>query len=119
MKSKRILEPLERAFKKRRSERLRRKLNKCHAIDSGCTECYYDEYHCINCPKFDNNYFKPRIHFIEPKFKCPPPDCDCDCSPPECDCDCDSPECNEFSAFELNNYIEAGIYDSNGSPSED
>jgi hypothetical protein len=108
MKNKRNLE----SVKLRRSDRLKkiRKLNKCHANESGCTECYYDEYHCLNCSKFDNNYFRPRIHFIESEFKCPPPDCDC--PPPECDCECNcSPlEYNEFSAFELDDDIEHGIY---------
>jgi hypothetical protein len=102
MKNKRSLE----SVKLRRSDRLRkiRKLNKCHANEIGCTECYYDEYHCINCPKFNNNYFKPRIHFIEPKFECPPPRADC--PPPECDCNCESPE---ISAFELDDDIEEEI----------
>jgi len=100
MKTKRSLDPL----KLRRSDRLRkiRKLNKCHATESGCTECYYDEYHCINCPKYNNNNFRPIIHFTEPKFNFFPPSCEC--SVPNCNCDSDY-ELPEISAFELDNHI--------------
>jgi hypothetical protein len=82
MKNKRNLE-------KRRSERLikkRRIENKCHAFDSGCTECYYDEYHCVYCPKFKNDNYKPRINFFEPTFNIPRPTATCDCPPPVCEC---------------------------------
>jgi hypothetical protein len=56
MKNKRTIDPLV----IRRSKRLKT-YNKCHSFNTGCTECYYDEYHCIHCPKYTNNYFIPPI----------------------------------------------------------
>jgi hypothetical protein len=58
MKNKRTLEPLV----VRRSKRIRKLNNKCHSFHTGCTECYYDEYHCVLCPKFENNH----INFLPP-----------------------------------------------------
>ena len=58
MKNKRTLEPLV----VRRSKRIRKLNNKCPSFHTGCTECYYNEYHCVLCPKFENNY----INFIPP-----------------------------------------------------
>ena len=55
MKNKRTINPLV----IRRSKRLRTLNNKCHSFHTGCTECYYDEYHCIHCPKYENNFFIP------------------------------------------------------------